>query len=182
MSRRWSRSHTSLPRRGGSVRPGRPFRRQRRRSRGRSARSLEDTFGCPVFDRYGCREVLNIAHECEAHSRAAHLHGSFSSSRCWTATARPPRGTPGRVVVTSLEKLTRCRSSATRSGTWRVLADREFSCGRPFPLLARVEGRVTRPHRVALGADPAGRVSSRGSSTPNQGVRASRWCRTARTA
>ena len=28
---------------------------------------LEEVFGCPVFNRYGCREVSVIASECEAH-------------------------------------------------------------------------------------------------------------------
>ena len=27
-------------------------------------RLLEEVFACPVFNRYGCREVGNIAHEC----------------------------------------------------------------------------------------------------------------------
>ena len=29
---------------------------------------LEEVFGCPVFNRYGCREVSVIASECPAHS------------------------------------------------------------------------------------------------------------------
>src|SRR5207244_3598177 len=31
-------------------------------------RLLEDVFGCPVFNRYGCREVSVVASECPAHS------------------------------------------------------------------------------------------------------------------
>ena len=29
---------------------------------------VEEVFGCKVFDRYGCREVGNIAHECNQHA------------------------------------------------------------------------------------------------------------------
>ncbi len=35
-------------------------------------RLLEDVFGCPVFNRYGCREVSVIASECPAH-RGLHI-------------------------------------------------------------------------------------------------------------
>src|SRR5205807_2714000 len=70
-------------------------------------RSIEEVFGCPVTNRYGCEEVSLIACECERH-HGLHVNadGVFAEimraddTGALTHPARP--GEPGSVVVTDL--------------------------------------------------------------------------------
>jgi phenylacetate-CoA ligase len=112
---------------------------------------LERTFGCPVFDRYGSREVLNMAHECEAH-RGLHVFTDLQVVEVLDGDRPAASGTPGRVVVTSLENYA-FPFIRYEIGDVAVRAGRRCPCGRPFPLLDRVEGRVT-----DLIVSPSGRI------------------------
>jgi phenylacetate-CoA ligase len=103
---------------------------------------IERAFGAPVFNRYGSRETGDLAGECEAHEG---LH--VCPVKDLVEILRPD-GSPcepgeyGEVVVTTLHNrampLIRYRIGDT--ARW---ADRACSCGRTWPLLADIGGRVT---------------------------------------
>jgi phenylacetate-CoA ligase len=113
---------------------------------------IEQAFGAPVFHTYGCREVMLIGAECEAH-RGYHLSADHLVVEVTDdAGARLSDGV-GNVVLTDLwnEGMPFVRyangdlaQAATPSGA--------CSCGRGLPRLGPVEGR-----RLDLIRTPDGR-------------------------
>lgn len=102
---------------------------------------VEEVFGIPVTDRYGCEEVSLIASECEKHDglhlNIEHLVVEFlDENDCPVAP-----GVPGRIVVTDLMNLAMpfIRYQVEDVG---VPTDRICSCGRGLPLMEQVTGRV----------------------------------------
>lgn len=102
--------------------------------------AIERAFNAPVFDRYGCRELMLIASECERHEgKHINQEGVFVELLRDGRHARP--GEPGEVVVTDLV----CRSMPLiryKNQDIAVAAGAPCSCGRGLPLLSSVEGRV----------------------------------------
>jgi len=102
---------------------------------------LEEVFGCPVFNRYGCREVSVIASECPAHDG---LHVMAEGLYLEIETPRGPAG-PGQVgsiLITDLlnKAMPLIRYRIGDLGEW---AEGTCRCGRLLPRLRRVTGRVT---------------------------------------
>lgn len=93
---------------------------------------IEEVFGTPVTNRYGCEEVSLIASECPAH---AGLHVNADN-----VYVEAPTGRPGPLVVTDLVNrampLIRYAIGDVAVGTGR-----HCTCGRGLPLLDRIEGR-----------------------------------------
>jgi len=110
---------------------------------------IEETFGCPVFDRYGTLEMGGIACECEAH---AGMH--ISAENCYVEVLdgnEPVRdGQPGEIVVTNLNNY---GFPFIRYRLADVVQERsgECSCGRQSPRLEHVQGRVVDIFRTARG-------------------------------
>jgi phenylacetate-CoA ligase len=104
-------------------------------------RLLEDVFGCPVFNRYGCREVSVIASECPAHN-GMHVmaEGLVVEIQTPTGPARP--GEVGSILVTDLLNLA-MPLIRYRIGDMGARAQQPCPCGRSLPLLEKVAGRVT---------------------------------------
>ena len=104
-------------------------------------RLLEQVFGCPVFNRYGCREVSVVASECAAH---AGLHVMAEGLYVEIETPHGPAapGRDGRVLVTDLlnHAMPLIRY---RIGDMAAWAAGDCPCGRGLPRLERVAGRVT---------------------------------------
>ncbi len=102
---------------------------------------LEQVFGCPVFNRYGCREVSVLASECPAHS-GLHVMAEGLYLEIETPNGPAAPGEMGAVLVTDLLNgampLIRYRI-----GDLAAWADGRCSCGRGLPRLERVAGRVT---------------------------------------
>lgn len=104
--------------------------------------TIRRVFRAPVFNRYGSREVGDIACECEAHEG---LH--VVAPTHYVEILRPD-GTPtapgevGEIVVTLLtnEAMPLIRYRIGDMGAW---ADSACACGRPWPLLEQVTGRVS---------------------------------------
>ncbi len=65
---------------------------------------LEQTFGCEVFDRYGCREVGNIAHECASH-QGLHMLADNNIVEILGDDPRARPGDEGQIAVTNLNNL-----------------------------------------------------------------------------
>jgi phenylacetate-CoA ligase len=102
---------------------------------------IEQAFGCKVFNRYGCREVMLIAAECACreglHLNADNLYVEFlaeDGSPCGP-------GETGRIVLTDLHNygMPFIRYEVGDLGT---PTDRACSCGRPLPLMEMVAGRT----------------------------------------
>ncbi len=105
-------------------------------------RLLEETFGCSVFDRYGCREVYNIAHECADH-QGLHVLAENNLVEFLDADGRPAApGTIGRIVVTNLNNYA-MPFIRYEVGDLGIPSPRACVCGRGLPLLDSVVGRTT---------------------------------------
>jgi phenylacetate-CoA ligase len=62
--------------------------------------TISAQFGCPVFDRYGCREVGNIAHECSAHD-GLHVSQELMHVEVLKDGEHVAYGEEGDIVITS---------------------------------------------------------------------------------
>ncbi|WP_437905708.1 phenylacetate--CoA ligase family protein [Sorangium sp. So ce327] len=102
--------------------------------------AIERAFGAPVFDRYGCRELMLIAAECGRHAgKHINMENVFVELLHDGRHALP--GEPGEVVVTDLV----CRSMPLiryKNQDVAIAAGAPCACGRGLPMLASVEGRV----------------------------------------
>jgi phenylacetate-CoA ligase len=110
---------------------------------------IQQAFGCPAYNTYGCREFMLIAAECEQrnglHVNADHL----------LVELRKPAGVrtdadSGEVVITDLFNygmpfIRYVNGDMATSSTQRC------SCGRGLPLLKRVDGRKLDAIRTADG-------------------------------
>jgi phenylacetate-CoA ligase len=107
-----------------------------------STRTLvEETFGCRVFNRYGCREVSVLASECSEHD-GMHVmaEGLYLEVVCGNRPAKP--GELGAVIVTDLLNLA-MPLVRYRIGDMAVVEDGACRCGRGLPRLKQLAGRVT---------------------------------------
>lgn len=96
-------------------------------------RVIEEVFGVPATDRYGCEEVSLIACECE-HHRGLHVNAD-------SVYVEVEGGGPtGPALVTDLTNLA-MPLIRYRVGDVVTLSDRSCGCGRGLPLLEKVEGR-----------------------------------------
>lgn len=102
--------------------------------------TIERVFRAPVFNRYGSREVGDIACECD-HHKGLHI----SSFTHYIEVLRPD-GTPaepgeyGEIVVTLLTNYS-MPLIRYRIGDMGVMGTENCSCGRGMPLLTDVVGR-----------------------------------------
>jgi len=104
--------------------------------------TIQRVFGAPVFNRYGSREVGDIACECEAHE-GLHICPVTHYVEILREDGTPARpGEVGEVVVTSLTNYA-MPLIRYRIGDMAVWAEEKCSCGRAWPLLKTVTGRVT---------------------------------------
>lgn len=103
---------------------------------------IERVFQAPVYNRYGSREVGDIACECQAHGglHVPPLTHFVEIVRDDGTPAGP--GEVGEVVVTSLVNYS-MPLIRYRIGDMAVWAKEKCTCGRRWPLLKQVVGRVT---------------------------------------
>ena len=122
--------------------------------------AIEEAFG-PAFETYGCREVMLIASECEAHQG---MHASMETMIVEvvvredgkTRAARP--GESGEVAVTDLHNLA-CPMIRYVTGDLAVAhANDRCSCGRGLIKIGPIEGRVTETLRDGKGNPVGGLV------------------------
>ena len=110
---------------------------------------IEQAFGCPAFNTYGCREFMLIAAECEQH-RGLHVNADHL-----VVELRRPAGTgaatqSGEVVITDLFNYG-MPFLRYANGDMATASSARCACGRGLPLLARVDGRVLDAIRTPAG-------------------------------
>lgn len=102
-------------------------------------RVIEQVFGCPVTNRYGCEEVSLIACECERHT-GLHINADGVYVEFLRDGQPVAPGEPGAVVVTDLTNRA-MPIIRYQVGDVAVPSAATCPCGRGLPLLERVEGR-----------------------------------------
>src|SRR5205823_5583104 len=98
---------------------------------------IEKVFQAPVFETYGCREVMLIGGECDRHE-GLHLTAENLLVEILDDDARPtPEGEEGNVVITDLHNygmpFVRYLNGDRAVAGWGAC-----SCGRGLPLLRKV--------------------------------------------
>jgi phenylacetate-CoA ligase len=102
---------------------------------------IESAFQTPVYNRYGCREFGDLAHEC---SKREGLHISIDRVflEILDSNFEPvPPGETGEIVITDLENYG-MPLIRYRIGDMGSLAKNSCSCGRGLPVIQQVEGRT----------------------------------------
>lgn len=103
-------------------------------------KKIEETFGCPTFDHYGCRDGAANAMECEEHSG---LH--IGAEQCYIEVIKKDeRADPlemGEIISTDFHNYT-MPFIRYRTGDCGTMSDEQCTCGRGLPLLRSVEGRI----------------------------------------
>jgi phenylacetate-coenzyme A ligase PaaK-like adenylate-forming protein len=100
---------------------------------------IEETFQSKVFNRYGCREVGNIAHECD-HHEGLHLLAECNYTEFLRDGQPVPPGEAGMITVTNLHNYA-LPLIRYQMGDMGRPTDRQPTCGRGLPLMDVVEGR-----------------------------------------
>lgn len=111
---------------------------------------MERVFGCPVFNRYGTREVGAIASECAEH-RGLHVSPWTQYIEVVDNQGQPvPDGEEGRILVTTLANFA-MPLVRYEIGDVGALAPERCPCGRGGQILQKVSGRVSDNFRTADG-------------------------------
>jgi len=99
---------------------------------------LQDTFGCRVYEEYGCGEVGTIAHECEY--GALHLNAENVLLEVVNTTEKN-EGALKEFVVTDLKNRA-MPLIRYRVGDLGQMSSRSCPCGRFLPIIDKVVGRA----------------------------------------
>lgn len=102
---------------------------------------MEQAFGCKVFNRYGGRELSDVAHECKYGNM--HINEDLTYVEIVDDNGKPvPDGEMGNIILTGLENfgMPFIRYQVQDMG---ILApkDKKCECGLPFRIMAKVLGR-----------------------------------------
>ena len=101
---------------------------------------IEEIFGCPVFETYGCREVTSIAGECEEHN-GMHINMENIYLEVIKDDKPAEAGEPGEMLITDLTNY--CMPLiGYKNEDLGGISNRSCKCGRGLKLLERIEGRL----------------------------------------
>ena len=115
---------------------------------------IQEAFGSPVFERYGCQEFCNIGEECDRHD-GMHINADGLLVEVVGPDGKPvPAGEVGEVVVTSLDNFA-MPFIRYRLGDMGRLMDGQCACGRGLPRIQEIVGRT-----LDMIVTPEGRVCS----------------------
>jgi phenylacetate-CoA ligase len=102
---------------------------------------IERVFGCPIFNRYGCREFSVIGSECSEHD-GLHVMDEGVYVEVVRGNHATQPGELGAVLVTDLLNFA-MPMIRYRIGDMAVRDDSECPCGRSLSRLQSVQGRTT---------------------------------------
>ena len=100
---------------------------------------LEEAFGCPVYNSYGCREVMLIASECGARD-GLHINADHLCVELGQAT-RDSEHSHREVLITDLHNYG-MPLMRYANGDLATPMEGRCSCGRGLPRLAAIDGRT----------------------------------------
>ena len=115
-----------------------------------SRQTIEEAFGCRMFDKYGSREFSGIAYECDAHQGHHVVAEGYIVEVLKDGRPAQP-GEVGEIVITDLNNY--CLPFLRyRIGDLGEAMDAQAlcPCGRGLPRIGRIEGRV---QSIIIGAD-----------------------------
>jgi len=101
---------------------------------------INKAFQCPIFNRYGSTEFGNVAQECD-HHQGLHIFTEHAYIECLQNNQPVQPGEKGELVITSLDNYG-MPFIRYRIGDYGEISDNQCTCGRGFPLLKSVDGRV----------------------------------------
>jgi len=104
-------------------------------------RTIREAFACPILNRYGSREVSNVACSC-SQAEQLHVHEAMQWLEIVDDEGRPcEAGQEGHILVTVLNNYTMplIRYRIEDRGVWAI--DTRCICGRNTKRLANVTGR-----------------------------------------
>jgi phenylacetate-CoA ligase len=111
---------------------------------------IERVFQAPVFNRYGSREVGDIACNCEK-SEGLHLIPDIHYLEIVDDEGKEVKlGESGNIIVTLLTNYT-MPLIRYKIGDRGILSDKDCKCGHGLPLLEKVVGRITGNFKNKLG-------------------------------
>ena len=108
-------------------------------------KTIEEVFNCKVYDQYGSREVISVASECEKsnmHILTDYVHVEFMKDDSLHGEKRAHEGQePYKIVLTSFANY---GTPFIRYdiGDYGIPKEGYCECGREFPLIERVLGRI----------------------------------------
>ncbi|MFC4526768.1 phenylacetate--CoA ligase family protein [Dyella halodurans] len=111
--------------------------------------TIEQAFGCPVFNTYGCREFMLIAAECEQR-QGLHVNADHLLLELVDTDGTPSASDHGQVAITDLFNYG-MPFIRYLNGDMATASAERCACGRGLPLLARIDGRVLDAIRTADG-------------------------------
>ena len=100
---------------------------------------LEEAFGCPAYNTYGCREFMLIAAECE-HRNGLHVNADHLNVELGAPAENGNADGPRDIVITDLHNYG-MPLMRYGNGDMATRGDGTCACGRGLPLLASVDGR-----------------------------------------
>jgi phenylacetate-CoA ligase len=104
-------------------------------------KTIEEAFGCPVFDYYGSREIGAIAAECEEHF-GYHISAENVVTEFVEDDEHVAAGERGVVLLTGLRNLGMPLIRYRIGDVGRPSED-VCNCGRGLPLMSSIEGRLS---------------------------------------
>lgn len=106
---------------------------------GHQRKIIEQAFGCPAYNTYGCREFMLIAAECE-HRGGLHVNADHLCVELGSPASAAGGDGPRDVIVTDLHNhgMPLLRYA---NGDLATQGSGGCTCGRGLPLLASVDGR-----------------------------------------
>jgi len=111
---------------------------------------IEKEFNCPIFNRYGTREVGDIACDCDRHE-GLHLNVFTHYIEIIDKKGKNcESGKMGEVVVTTLRNYT-MPLIRFKIGDMSVLSNKQCSCSRGLPMIENLIGRVMDVFRTKEG-------------------------------
>jgi len=111
---------------------------------------IEDIFQAPVFNRYGSREVGDIACNCKTSFRLHLIPDIHYVEIVDDEGKEVKKGETGEIIITLLTNYT-MPLIRYKIGDRGILSNRDCKCGHGLPLLKKVEGRITGNFKNKLG-------------------------------
>ena len=100
---------------------------------------MEEVFGCPVYNTYGCREFMLVASECEER-QGLHINADHLLVETVDRQNKEVFGKTGNVVITDLHNYG-MPFIRYMNGDLAELSDKVCSCGRGLPMMTSIQGR-----------------------------------------